>query len=586
MTGFVGGLTSERTRDAMLERLHREDWYGTDRAAAGDVALGIYHHGDRDPGGHDVRSTGDRLGLVYGAINNPEAVAGSRAELYDRVLDDPLSTLPKLDGNFVIVVADADADEVVVATDKLGTRPCYYATDPLVFGSNVGALLESVGEPTVDERAIGDMLMIGQVWGEKTLVREVGYLPPGSVLRSDGDGLRIDRYHEFAFGQSESPSYVDGLVEAYRRAVGEMSGTIDGEAGLWLSGGMDSRAMAHELRKHRDLVTYTYDANPPQGGNLEQAAKVADVLGVANEQVPLSAEGFAEVFDESVAITNGMIGLSTFVNLSAVWNLPADRPGVVIEACGQGGMMGDGIGRASIERSDSPERALYDAKHVVDVDEVRRLLETDFDPMDTYRREVARSDQADHYTTVMDVYFRNYFPRGDFASNPLARSQVGTRVPFAHSGWLERITKLPLRYRVKPVPLTGGKIPYATSPLKIELVRRQDHGLEEIPYQRTKVAPERPLWQHAAGFVVGTAIDRLRGRRTYGGKSLVGEWYRTPGAFQTRVDELLYAACDRPYLDGAEVRRLRREHLDGDGERIAAISGIVTAESWLQQYVD
>lgn len=63
-----------------------------------------------------------------------------------------------------------------------------------------------------------------------------------------------------------------------------MATTIEGTAGLWLSGGLDSRAMAAELARciaagrpelPESLNGYTYDLNPKGGGNPEIATRLA-----------------------------------------------------------------------------------------------------------------------------------------------------------------------------------------------------------------------------------------------------------------------------------------------------------------------
>lgn len=587
MTGVVGTVGEPGAVGDLLSEMYQEPWYVKESLGGDDTGLGALHHGRRDPTGHTTWADGTRAGVVHGVITNRTDSGLSDADLFRSLLSDPGDVLRGLEGSFLIAAVDTASDRAVVATDKLGTRPCYYVSSgPAGFGSSVAPLLQLVEDPRIDERGVSDMTMIGHVWGGKTLVRQIKFLRSGSYLELDEGGHEVSSYWEHNFEQIGRDEFVAGVSDVYHSAVERMAGTLDGEAGLWLSGGLDSRAMAVELNRTLDsLETFTYDANPANGSNLKLATEVADTLGIANHQVELSADTFVDVLDRCVSLTDGMLGLVTFANLSAAFNIPAEtRPGVIIEACGQGGMMGDGIGQATIKRSDSPEEALYRAKHKTDRNLARRLLETDFDPMETYRREVRASDQSDFYGTVMDCYYRNYFPRCDFASNPVARSQAGTRVPFADTEFLSYITKMPLELRTRSIPLTRGKIPYATTEVKLELMRELDGELDSIPYERTRVAPSRPLVEHAVGFVVTTSIDRLLSRQTYGGRGLVGEWYRRNYEFRDRINTLLADACDRPFYDGDEIERLRDEHLDGEENHMGTISGIATVELWLQRH--
>ncbi|WP_424009437.1 asparagine synthase-related protein [Haloferax denitrificans] len=592
MTGFVGGALDAATLDACAAELHHEDWYESATQSTGRFGVSVLHHGARDPKGCTVWEDGPRVGAIYGAVTNLDELGLDGDGLFARLFEDPHALLPELDGSFIVVAVDGDTERVVLASDKLGTRQCFYVDgEPFAFGTEVGALTTLLDDPQVDERAISDLLMIGHVWGDKTLVQGVKFLPSGTVLDYRPDaGVDIESYWHHTFEQSPDDSYLDDLTEAYRDVIADMADTIDGDIGLWLSGGLDSRSMAGELSRYHDLTTYTYDSNPANGSNLELAAKVSEVLGLENRRVPVNSDALVDSLDASVQLTSGMVGLSTFVNLANVFNIE-DMPDVLIEGCGQGGMMGDGIGRAAVEGSKSPEAALYRAKHRIDVDDARRLLRTDFDPMTTYREEVRKSDQPDLYSTAMDCYYRNYFPRCDFASNPIAESQAGTRVPFSDTGFLRAVTRMPLSHRVGSIPFTDGKIPAGTAYPKVELVRRLDSRLAAIPYERTKVPPARPMWQHAAGFVVGTSVDRIRERiigdvHTYGGRSTIGDWYRTNRALRERVDDLLDSACERPYFDADEIRRLQREELTGEAEHMSAISGIITGELWVRKYID
>ncbi|MFC6793242.1 asparagine synthase-related protein [Halobaculum halobium] len=380
--------------------------------------------------------------------------------------------------------------------------------------------------------------------GEKTLLDQVTYLSPATVLRYDGAETDRQEYWAPTFDTRPRTSFGQNVASAYRSCLGDAASTMDdASVSMWLSGGLDSRAMVGELaERFPDMRTFTYDANPSGGGNLRIARDVADTLGIANETVDLTPGPLVEHFEDAVTLTDGMLGWKTFLNLTA--SFAVEDPGdVLLEACGQGGMMGDGIGRAAIELSSSPADALYRAKHKVDAETVETLLSGDADPMITYQQAVDGVDQDGYAETVLGAYYRNYFPRGDFASNKLVRARTGTRVPLAHGEFLDAVTKMPLKCRVGWVPGTRGAVPYGTAAAKLGLVRRLDSALDSIPYERTKVAPERPLWQHAAGFVFHTGIRRLRGETTYGGAG-----WRARGRSRTTTCAPCSSVCWRTRL--------------------------------------
>ncbi|WP_416841502.1 asparagine synthase-related protein [Haloferax sp. DFSO52] len=592
MTGFVGGHLDSETVDSCVAEMHHEEWYESESFDKNGIGLSVLHHGAKDPNGCTTWEDDGRAGLIFGVITNLDDLGLDIDQLFEHMFDDPEALLPDIDGTFLIVAIDGDSERVVIASDKLGTRQVFYIDgEPFAFGTEVGVLTSLLEDPQVDERSISDLMMIGEVWGDRTLVQGINFLPSGCVLEyTGGDAPEVTQYWKHTFVQSPDDSYLDDLVDAYQDAIADMAATVDGDIGLFLSGGLDSRSLSAALRKNRDFTTFTYDSNPAHGRNLEHAKSIADVLGVKNERVLISPDQLVDRLDESVQLTSGMLGLTTFLNLSSVFDID-QMPNVLMEAAGQGELLGEGMSRPAIELSGSPEAALYRAKHFTDVDDARRLLETDFDPMTSFREEVRKADQPDKYSSAMDCYFLNYYPRFTYASNPIPESQAGVRVPYANRKFLEAVARLPLSDRIGAIPFTNGSIPAGTSFPKLELVRRLDAGLEDIPYERTRVAPERPLWQHAAGFVVSTSFDQVREKivgdiYAHGGRSLLGTWYRENRRFRERVDELLDAAAKRPYFNADEIRRIQREELTGEAEHMSTISGIVTGELWVQKYID
>ncbi|WP_049901206.1 asparagine synthase-related protein [Halococcus agarilyticus] len=591
MTGIFGGSVTETALQDLGEALHDEPWYGHERLGTDGHRLGLRHHGDRDPGGHLTYEAGARAAVVHGAITNREALGLTTDELFESFLDSPTELLSRLDGPFVIAGVDADADRVVVATDRLGARPCYYHADEgLAFTSSLGALLTRVDDPTLDEGAVADMLLMGYVWGEKTLVEEVTALPPATVLDYSEGTLSTERYWSPSFDALPDDGYLPGLVEQYRSIIDDAAGTMDGSVGLWLSGGLDSRTMAAELDRHAsgfdDLAAYTYDANPRGGGNPELAGEVAAHLDVDLDTVELTPDLFLDRLGEAVDLTDGMLRWSSFINLLSTYSLPDDHADVLLEGAGQGELMGHHLRRYHFTGTDSPIESMYWSEAMVDRDTVATLLATDAEPLQSFV-DTAEASDASHKGTILDAHFANYYSRMTFASNAIPRSQAGTRVPFADREFLEYVARLPLKHRMRTVPLTRGTIPYGVTRTKLALTRALDSDLAAIRYERTGVAPKRPFPVHVAGFLTTTAAARLGRRTTYGGRSVPDMWYRNQPAVREFFDDLLDSACERSVFDGEAIRRLRREHLaDEANHMITSLAAITTLELWLQRNVD
>jgi asparagine synthase (glutamine-hydrolysing) len=591
MTGIVGGAISEPTLGEMEEELHEESWYGRERFAVGDCSLALVHHGERDTAGRLTWTDGERAGVVHGAISNRDELGLDTDELFEALFADPNRLCARLDGPFVIAGVDGTG-RVILATDRLGTRPCYYhANDGVRFASGLGPLLVGIDDPTVDEQAVADMLLMGTVWGEKTLVEGITKLPPATVLEYDGS-LSTERYWSPSFDALPVDDYLPGLVERYRTVIGDMATTMDDDAGLWLSGGLDSRTMAAELARHAGeefdrLETYTYDANPTGGGNPKLAGEVAAHLDLDIDLVELTPDLFIERLGEAVDLTDGMLRWPAFLNLLSVYTLPESHAEVLLEGAGQGELMGHHLRRHHFTGTDSPIESLYWSESMVGRDSAAALLDTDVEPLQSLVETADESERPTMGETILEAHFDNYYSRVTLASNAIPRSQAGTRVPFAHRDFLEYAARLPLKYRIRTIPCTDGKIPYGMTPAKLALTATLDADLADIRYERTGVAPKHPYPVHVAGFLTTTALTRLAGGTSYGGRSVPDEWYRNHSGVREFIDELLEGACERPFFDGEEIRRLRREHLTGEANHmVTSLAAITTLELWLQRNLD
>lgn len=593
MTGILGGTTAETALQSMLDAMHDEPWYGRERLGDDGYALGLVHHDERDENGWLTWWGDERIGAVHGAISNREDVAPSADDFFDSLFADPTALLDRLDGSFVVAGVNPASDRVVVATDRLGTRPCYYHTGgEFRFASGLAPLVSEIDDPTLDERAVSDMLLMGFVWGEKTLLDEAAVLPPATVLEYVEGELSTQRYWSPSFDALPREGYLDELIERYRSAIGSVSRTMNDTVGLWLSGGLDSRTVAAELNRHvgREfdaLMAYTYDANPHGGGNPELADEVAAALGIGLDQVELTPETFLAHIEEAVDHTDGMLRWSSFLNLLSTYALPEGHAGVLLEGSGQGELMGQHPRRSHFQRYGSAAEGLLRSEAMVEPEDVQTLLTVDVDPRETFERSIARSDERTRRGKMLDAHYANYYSRMAFASDAVARSQVGTRVPFVHGEFLEQTARLPMTYRMRTLPLTRGKIPYGVLQTKLALMRALDTDLSAIRYERTGVPPKYPFPVHVAGFVTTTALARLGRRTTYGGRSVPDEWYRSHSDVREFFDDLLRSACERSVFDDEEIRRLRREHLTGEANHVVGpLAAITTLELWMRRNID
>lgn len=595
MTGIFGGVILEDILDEMATSVGSKPWYEHEEVSDGAYQIGIVHHGDRDSDGHTVWRNGSQFGFVYGAISNLKDRGLTHAEMFSSVLADPEDTLADVDGPFVLVCGDSADERVILATDKIGTRPCYYSVDDqqLVFGSQLKSLLTCLEEPAIDLQAVNDLLLLGHLWGDETLLEGVRMLPPASTLVFDDGMVSTRRYWCPSFGESRaSKQYLHDLVNTYRDSVAAMAETISDSTGLWLSGGLDSRSMGAELVRNMEmddhppfLEAFTYDSNPRGAGNPELASSIASTLGIPIEEVEMTPERLVSIIDKAVDNTDGMVSWHSLANLSNAYHI-SEPPGVMLEACGQGEFLGEHIKRYHLTKPDSVTESQYESEALNDASTVALLLEADVEPMQTLEEEARRTTEDDFASRVLETHFNNHYSRFVFASNPMARKRSGTRIPFAHSKFLEHVAKLPREFRMGTYPFSKGKIPYGTSKPKLHLIRVLHPELAEITYERTQLEPARSYQANIAGFFASTVVNQIRGQTTHSGEGNIARWIREHDTLRKYVEELLDDACKRKFLDADDIRELKEEHMSGEADHLSLIGPLTTLERWLQMHVD
>ena len=594
MSGVIGGrleASELRTAIAEVSQPSEQAW----RYESGDAGIGTHLPAESTPG--FVRwDDGNRGGVVYGAITNRNELDLSDSALFDRLFERPADTAAALEGGFLIACYDADDDRFLLVSDKLGSRMCYFVPPdegPFRFATAVAPLVARVDDPTLDLHAASDMLLMGHMWGDHTLVRGVRAMRPATVLDITAGDLSAERYWKPSYDEAPAgEAYLTELADRYRQAVRRASTTLPREAGIWLSGGLDSRTTAGTLLANADspvfetLSAYTYDANPPTNDNPRIATEVANRLGITLQEVPLTAERFGDVFERVIEATDGMIRWNTTLNLSAIYNLDSVPP-VMMEGM-QGELVGDHPFRHHLTRFNSVVEAQYSTEASSSVEAVRELLTPKVDPKATFKEEAAHSPESSHRKRVLDVHFQNYYSRKTLASDRLVRDHADTRAPQVDGDYLEWCSKLPMAFRKGAFPLNvgDGGIPYGTSRAKLALTRRLTPDLADITYERTKVKPSWPYPAHVAGFLGNVVSGRFRSKPTYGSGQLADFWIRDEStALHGYVRDLVDDAASRQLFDGDAVQSLFAGHMDGENNS-PMLAQVTTLEYWIQNHLD
>ena len=203
-------------------------------------------------------------------------------------------------GMFGLAVWDARRQELLLARDRLGKKPLFYARreGAISFASELWALLadpEVSTEPDPD--ALDRFFSYTYVPDPLTAFRDVRKLPPASLLRwRAGARPEIKRYWKVDFSQQlevdserEAGELVrDAVREAVRRRL-----IADVPLGAFLSGGVDSTAVVAAMAELSagPVKTFSIGFESERFDELPYARQVAEHFGTEHHELRRAPAG-------------------------------------------------------------------------------------------------------------------------------------------------------------------------------------------------------------------------------------------------------------------------------------------------------
>jgi asparagine synthase (glutamine-hydrolysing) len=219
-------------------------------------------------------------------------------------------------GMFAFAVWERDSGRVVLARDRLGIKPLYYAELPgrLRFASTLPALLAAGGVDTsIDPAALHHyMSWHAVVPAPRTIIKGVRKLAPATICIIEADGRRREEvYWSIAVGpRAEDRNFKEAdWREAIRLTLGkavERRCVADVPVGVLLSGGLDSSilvAMLAELGQE-DLKTFSVGfekVGDVEGDEFRYSDLVAERFGTDHHRINVESSRAIEALPGMVA---------------------------------------------------------------------------------------------------------------------------------------------------------------------------------------------------------------------------------------------------------------------------------------------
>ena len=229
----------------------------------------------------ELRRELERRGVVFHSRSDTEVVLRA----YDAYGD---ACVERLRGMFAFAIWDERARRCLLARDRFGIKPLYYAHGHrrLLFASEVRALIASgLIAPSVDASAAYEYFRAGSVPEPRTLVAGVKCLEAGHFAVWHDDGLADTTYFDLSF----TPGALSGdPVAATRQALRDSVAhhfVSDVPVGIFLSGGVDSTALLALARETGQSEVRALTMAMPGSADDESslARRTAEHFGVRHD---------------------------------------------------------------------------------------------------------------------------------------------------------------------------------------------------------------------------------------------------------------------------------------------------------------
>ncbi|MHA3022631.1 N-acetylglutaminylglutamine amidotransferase [Mycobacterium sp. BMJ-28] len=221
----------------------------------------------------------------------------------------------RLYGMFAFAVTDTDSGQVMLARDRLGVKPLYWADVPgaFRFASTLPALVAAGGVDTsIDPVALHHYLSFHSVVpAPHTILRGVRKLAPGTIMRIEPDGRRVERtYWSPVFERVPERAswserdWQDAVLASLRTAV-ERRLVADVPVGCLLSGGLDSSLIVGLLAEagQHGLQTFSIGfeaAGGEEGDEFKYSDVIARHFGTDHHQIRIDTARMLPALSDAI----------------------------------------------------------------------------------------------------------------------------------------------------------------------------------------------------------------------------------------------------------------------------------------------
>lgn len=251
----------------------------------------------------ELRLDLEKAGHRFRTASDTETIVHAYEEYGDRFVD-------VLNGQFAIALWDRNRKRLLLARDRLGIRPLFYARDGgnILFASEIKSIQQVHSRGlSLDPVALGEVFTFWSPVGTRTAFQNVESLPPGHIVAFEAGSEKIWKYWDWSFSVGSNgriPTRAEAAEEIESLLVDSIRLQLrsDVPVGAYLSGGLDSSGIVSLVRKHfsNDLKTFSIAFKEPEFDESSFQAGMVSYLGTDHTTVTCNQQDIGEHFPQFV----------------------------------------------------------------------------------------------------------------------------------------------------------------------------------------------------------------------------------------------------------------------------------------------
>ena len=508
---------------------------------------------------------------------------------------DSVDWLDGLNGMFAFAIWDFHKRQLLLARDRLGIKPLYYAHlgDTLVFASEIKTLLLCPGvsrEPNIDR--LPEYLAFRAVSGNETMFKNIYELPPAHAMTISQDDFepRIRKFWKEGDGKDIS-AYADPNMSFEEQFEELLTSAVryrlisDVPVGSFNSGGVDSSLISAVMRSltEGELHTFSVGFEEPAYDESKYSKMVANQLKTNHHTLVVNEHDYVENLERTLLQLEEPINHAHTIQLLLLSRLAREFVTVALTGEGADELFG-GYPRLQIPLLAQRLRimpavlskSLLRIAETLNKRKLIKLMENAHDVRGSVvenSRYVPKATMQRIVGGSVDLSFRAQIYDEVSAKNT---TLLGAALNFDQRTYLpsllNRLDKVSMASSLEcRVPFLDFRIVEWSNRLpdhiKMKVGRTNKHIVKKVA---ENWLPKEIVYRKKVGF--GTPI---------------GEWFRNPRGLGTYLDILTDSTFrQRDYFDAVRVAELVREHLQGSNDHSEALWGLMNIELWCRTFLD